>query len=71
MLPPRRSAPWLAPSARQGRPAETGTAPVAAADPALEAVVSEVRGNLAALARDPEAFHAALTQAFGERYDPR
>ena len=61
--------PWLAPAARQGHPAESDAAPASGADPALEAVVSEVQGNLAALARDPEAFHAALSQAFGERHD--
>ena len=61
--------PWLAPSAQRGLPAESGVASSGGSDSALEAVVSEVQGNLAALAKDPEAFHAALSQAFGERYD--
>ena len=61
--------PWLAPSAAPARPAGNGEAPAAAADPALEAVVADVKANLASLAKDPEAFHAALSQAFGERYD--
>jgi len=46
-----------------------GNASGGAAEPALEAVVGQVRGKLAGLAADPDAFHAALTESFGERHD--
>ena len=67
--PVASACPWLTPSARQGCPAQNAAAASGGVDPALEAVLDEVQGNLASLARDPETFHAALTQAFGERYD--